>query len=768
MWHSKRLVDWFRSGSAISARRTRRSVCASPRAFERLETRQMLSITALYNAGTMTEEFTGTGTTDLLEVSMTAANTISFDIGSGTMTQSGVSTVTFAGAGGATRFIIHGLPTTSNTFTFAPALFFNAVATPTIDFIYDGVQKLFVDGGNAGDTYNVQEFATETHILGGTGNDTVNVSSDAGGSPGNQGNLEGIFAPLDVDLGLGSNTMVVSDYGETTLANSNVTIGGGEIDNFAGPTNNIPIQFAATGGSLALSLIGSNTLPDKFTVSELDANIPLSLQGGGGDSTFVVGTGDLSQIHSPVAVVGGSGTNDQLTVDDSTRSVAVNYVVTGEVDVGGEKIIQSFAGVEKMQINGTQGINHFAVTPNANTEISINGEAPSTTPGDSLSVNLVGTTGAMRTTGAGGSGQWTFAGNNPKPVDYTNIEQSGIEDILAYGAAASKTSQPLVKIVDAATGLATGLAMSQVMAYASTFKGGVHVALGDVNGDGIPDLIVAPGRGLEPTIKVYNLLTGTLIEQFDVYSAKFRGGVNVALGDLNHDGLNDLVVSPTQGNAVIQTFTNTGMAAQPFGPLGATPPNTTAPVLTPSTQFLAFSPKFLGGATVVVNDVLLTGAGAQIIVGSGPGMAATVDLYPGNANNSSVKTTLAPLMAFNPFAAGFRGGVNVASMGALVTVGAGVGGNSELQEWAILPGAPPTASLVFQVASVFPNKLAPLQVVTNSTDLVFALGNDAPSSLVHVIGIPQFSNPLQFYTQLLADPDAAFNGGFYLALDVNS
>jgi hypothetical protein len=227
-------------------------------------------------------------------------------------------------------------------------------------------------------------------------------------------------------------------------------------------------------------------------------------------------------------------------------------------------------------------------------------------------------------------------------------------------------------------------------------------------------------------------------------------------------------VSPTQGNAVIQTFINTGSATQPFGPLGATPPKTTAPVLTPSAQFLAFSPKFLGGATVVVNNVLLTGSAAQIIVGSGPGMAATVDLYPGNASSSSVKTTLAPLMAFHPFAAGFRGGVNVASTGALVTVGAGVGGNSQLQEWAITPGSPPTASLVFQVASVFPNQLAPLEIVMNSTDTVFALGNDAPSSLVHVIGIPQFSGPLQFYTQLLADTNSAFNGGFYLALDVNS
>ncbi|HZZ26464.1 MAG TPA: VCBS repeat-containing protein [Pirellulales bacterium] len=763
MWLSKIGAELFRGRTSLAGRR-RRQPFRSPRAFEALESRQMLTITNTFAAGI--SSFTGTSPTDLLEISIVGTNSISFDIGSGTVTQNGVTQVDFGGASGATRFIIHGQSNASTTFTFTPVFIFDAVTTPNIQFVFGGVQKLFVDGGASGDTYNVQQIGTETHILGGVGNDTVNVSSDAGGSPGNQGNLDHIAAPLFVDLGLGANnTMVVSDFSGATNADSNVTIGGGEIDNFAGITKNEPIQFAASGGTLGLTLQGSNILANTFTVSSLAANTPLSLLGGNNNNVFNVGTGDLSQIASPVTVVGGSGPNDLLNIDDSGRSTAVNYSVTGEVDVGATKIVQSYVGVEKLQFNGTQGINHFAVTPNANTEISINGEAPTTSPGDTLSVNLVGTTGAMRTTGPSGSGQWTFAGNNPKPVDFTNIEQSGIESILAYGAAASKTSQPLVKIVDAATGMPTGLAMSQVTAYASTFKGGVHVALGDVNHDGIPDLIVAPGIGLEPTIKVFNLLTGALIEQFDVYSAKFRGGVNVALGDLNGDGLNDLVVSPTQGNAVIQTFINTGMAVQPFGPL--TGPMPGVGFLNPTTQFLAFSPKFLGGANVVVNNVLLTGSSAQIIVGSGPGMAATVDIFPGNANGN-VKTTLAPLTAFNPFAAGFRGGVNVASMGALVTVGAGVGGNSALQEWTIIPIPTPTASLVFQVSSVFPNKLAPLQVVTNSTGFVMALTNDAPASLSHVIAVPQFFGPLQFYTQLLADPDPAFNGGFYLALDVNS
>jgi hypothetical protein len=771
--------NYFRAGRSSKRSRTAaRKPNFSRRAFEWLEPRQMLTIALpTYNAVTHTLAFQGTGDNDSLTLSivtppvMSMFNSIKYNVNSVDITQDAVAHVTFDGGGGTDSFTINGLASPSNKFTLngATVTASSTVATTPVDFAFsNGISTLNVNGGNSGDTFNVQSTTVITNILGGLGADIMNVCSDAGLGTGNTGNLDGIAAFLNVDLGVGANSMIVSDFGETNPANanSNVVIFNGRIMGFAGPTNTTDIAFASSSGTLNLSLLGSDTLADTFTVEDTAANISLLLVGDGGDNHFNVGSlFGLATIASPVTVFGGSG-NDLLTVDDSIRSVAVNYSVTGEVDLGTTKIIQSYIGVDKLQLNGTSGINHFAVKPNANTEISINGEDPTTTPGDTLSVNLAGTTGAVRTTGPGGSGQWTFAGNNPKPVDYTNIEQSGIEDLLAYGAAASKSSQPIVKIVDAATGTATGLAGSLINAYGSTFKGGVHVALGDVNGDGIPDLIAAPGRGLEPTIKVFNLLTGTLIEQFDVYGLKFRNGVNVALGDLNADGFNDLVVTPTLGNAVVQTFINTKNAAQPFGPLGATPPKATAPVLAPTTQFLAFSPKFLGGATVVVNDVLQTGTSAQIIVGSGPGMPATVNIFPGNASGS-VKTTLVPLASFNPFVKGFRGGVTVASMGTLVTVGAGIGGHSSFQEWSVLPGAPPTTTLVIEIDNVFLNSKAPLQIATNLTDFIVTQGNDAPSSS-NLIGTPKFSGGAPFFTQLIAESNSAFAGGFYIALDVDS
>ena len=65
-------------------------------------------------------------------------------------------------------------------------------------------------------------------------------------------------------------------------------------------------------------------------------------------------------------------------------------------------------------------------------------------------------------------------------------------------------------------------------AYAPNFTGGVRVAVGDVNGDGTPDIITAPGAGGGPHIKVFDGKTGALIRcvlgvQPDLHRRRLRG-----------------------------------------------------------------------------------------------------------------------------------------------------------------------------------------------------------------------------------------------------
>ncbi len=66
------------------------------------------------------------------------------------------------------------------------------------------------------------------------------------------------------------------------------------------------------------------------------------------------------------------------------------------------------ATLEHAHLNGTQGINQFDVTPSADTDFFIDGELPSTAPGDFLSIRFAGTTGAHLTNVAG-----TEAGHSP-------------------------------------------------------------------------------------------------------------------------------------------------------------------------------------------------------------------------------------------------------------------------------------------------------------------------------------------------------------------
>jgi Bacterial Ig-like domain (group 3)/FG-GAP-like repeat len=78
--------------------------------------------------------------------------------------------------------------------------------------------------------------------------------------------------------------------------------------------------------------------------------------------------------------------------------------------------------------------------------------------------------------------------------------------------------------------------------YPRSFHGPVHVALGDVNGDGFPDVVVAAGRGTPQRVKVINGLTGALLQSIRVAPPGFARGVFVAAGDVNGDGRAEVVV----------------------------------------------------------------------------------------------------------------------------------------------------------------------------------------------------------------------------------
>ena len=252
-------------------------------------------------------------------------------------------------------------------------------------------------------------------------------------------------------------------------------------------------------------------------------------------------------------------------------------------------------------------------------------------------------------------------------------------DVIVIGPDKQNTATSLVRVVDRRTGQVE----TQFFAYEPNFKGGVRLATGDMDGDGVDEIITAPGRGRAPEIRVFHQ-DGTELTQFRTmaYATNFTGGVEVAVGDVNGDGKNDIVTVPTYGVTEVRVFYNNYNPANPLADPIANVPNK---------QFQVFSNKFKGGADVTLADVgtfsngstlnaLVPDGKSEIIVGNGPGMRSTIYVYDVTGTPTVVDTIL-------PFDNKFKGGITLdaarinADLIPDFIVSAGNGGKSAIEIW---------------------------------------------------------------------------------------
>jgi hypothetical protein len=106
------------------------------------------------------------------------------------------------------------------------------------------------------------------------------------------------------------------------------------------------------------------------------------------------------------------------------------------------------------------------------------------------------------------------------------------------------------------------------MAYDPGFLGGVDVGIGDVTGDDDPAIVTGPGPGGGGDIRVFDL-AGTMLAQFDVFGAGHSGGASVAVGDIDGEGKDEILVGsgPGIGSRVV-AFAADGSVVAEWSPYG--------------------------------------------------------------------------------------------------------------------------------------------------------------------------------------------------------
>lgn len=147
------------------------------------------------------------------------------------------------------------------------------------------------------------------------------------------------------------------------------------------------------------------------------------------------------------------------------------------------------------------------------------------------------------------------------PRPQPTLSTSSTSDFFVLAAPAGY--EPLVQVYDS-----SGNLLHEFHAYHPNFRGGVRVALGDVDGDGSPEIITGAGPGGGPHIRVFES-DGTLIGQFFAFAESSRHGVFVSVGDVDVDGRDEIAVSADAGGqGQVKVFTLAGenlISLQPFG-----------------------------------------------------------------------------------------------------------------------------------------------------------------------------------------------------------
>ena len=210
----------------------------------------------------------------------------------------------------------------------------------------------------------------------------------------------------------------------------------------------------------------------------------------------------------------------------------------------------------------------------------------------------------------------------PLGIPDSNPDNNSAFDIasrpfLAVGSGLAYLGTPTVSIVDPAS----GTVVRQFDVYEQGFMGGVQTAIHDVDNDGRDEIVVAPGRGRLGEVRVFDI-DGEEMPEYRItpFGSSFLSGVNIALGDINGDGIKDLIAGQAAGSTVsIHLGVSLGWESTPFR------------------RYAPYGTTHLAGVSVAAADVGTIANGlisqtdvkdgrAELVLGTGPGAIKSVQI----------------------------------------------------------------------------------------------------------------------------------------------
>jgi len=181
-------------------------------------------------------------------------------------------------------------------------------------------------------------------------------------------------------------------------------------------------------------------------------------------------------------------------------------------------------------------------------------------------------------------------------VSAGDLDRNGSAEIIVGSGVGMK---PEVKVFNA-----DGTLVKSFSVFGGTFKGGVKVAVADFEGDGFPEIIVGAATGGVSQISVYRE-DGYNLANFNAFSDKFRGGVNLGVADIDGDRKEELLVGGGLGSSMVKIFDMYGKER---------------------ISFFAYDPGFKGGVKVSALDIDSDGRD-EIITGPASGSSSKIRIF---------------------------------------------------------------------------------------------------------------------------------------------